>query len=286
MIRDRYQKALISHPLRGHSFIALKNCPVSSYFLATANTRPKDSLVKFAILARTNSLHTGQVRRLANPMDGLCTCGDLESLAHILNGCQYFKQEYTDRHNRVVDLVWEMIQKANHPRHLHPHFNTTIPGPLSEEVRRLRPDLWYTKEEVLHVIEVTVPYASRAQRDRIEQDTLTIRRRQKLEKYYQLLDEFRQQPGAAAELHVIVVLGAIPNETLKKLAKLAPNPLAKRYAKRIVATTITCSRILYLDSRRQGAHGATHQASEDGEVASATSSASDQDTERNRERRR
>ena len=289
MIRDRYQKALTTHPLRGHSFIALTNCPVSSYFLATGNTRPKDSLVKFAILARTNSLYTGQVKRLANPEqdEGLCKCGALESLSHILNGCQYLKQKYTDRHNRVVDLTWEMIQKANHPHHLHPHFSTTIPGPLSEEVRRLRPDIWYTKDGVLHVIEVTVPYASRTQRDGTAQDTLMIRRRQKLEKYHQLLDEFQQQPGAAAELHVIVVgsLGAIPNETMKELTKLAPKPLAKRYAKRIVAATIMGSRILYVEARRQGKQpGETHQTSDDTEAAPATSSNSD--TERNGDERR
>ena len=291
MIREEHYKNLIGHPLRGHSFAALRNCPTSSFFLATGRTNAKDSLVKFAVLARTNSLHTGQVRRLANPEqeDGLCRCGELESLAHLLNGCQYLKQKYTARHNRVVDLVWEMIQKANHPRHLHPHFNTTIPGPLSEEVRRLRPDLWYTKEGVLQVIEVTVPCASQTQRNGTEENTLTLRRRQKLEKYRQLLNEFQQQPGAAAELHVIVIgsLGAIPNETMKELAELAPKPLAKRYGRRIVAATITGSRILYLEARRQGVrHTATHRASEDSEVAPTTSSDSNSDGERNGEWRR
>ena len=122
MLRARHQRGLTSHPLRGHSFVALRNCPTSNFFFATGRTTAKDSLVKFAVLARTNSLHTGQVRRLANPEqeDGLCRCGELESLAHLLNGCQYLKQEYTARHNRVVDLVWEMIQRANHRRHLHP----------------------------------------------------------------------------------------------------------------------------------------------------------------------
>ena len=138
------------------------------------------------------------------------------------------------------------------------------------------------------MIEVTVPYASQTQRDGIEENTLTLRRRQKLEKYRQLLDEFRQQPGAAAELHVIIVgsLGAIPNETMKEFTKLAPEPLAKRYAKRIVAATITGSRILYHTPRRQGTHREEAQASEDREVAPATSSDSDHDIERDGERRR
>ena len=281
MIRDRYQKALTTHPLRGHSFIALKNCPISSYFLATGNTRPKDNLVKFAILARTNSLHTGQIRRLANRNvedDGLCCCGQLESLSHILNGCQFLKQRYTDRHNRVVDLVWDMINKANHPAQLHPHFNTIVPGPLSEVTRRLRPDIWYMRNGVLHVVEITVPYASTTQRDGSRQDTLAMRRTQKLDKYQQLIEEIQNQPGAAAELHVIIVgsLGAIPDATMKELLKLAPAPLAKRYAKRIVAATILGSRILYLGSQKRGNHrGETHRASGDTEAAPATSSSSD-----------
>ena len=86
------------------------------------------------------------------------------------------------------------------------------------------------------MVEITVPYASRTQRDGTQQDTLAIRRAHKLDKYQQLITEIRDQPGAAAELHVIVVgsLGAIPDDTMKELTKLAPAPLAKRYAKRIV----------------------------------------------------
>ena len=289
MIREEHYKNLIGHPLRGHSFVALRNCPTSSFFLATGRTTAKDSLVKFAVLARTNSLHTGQVRRLANPEqeDGLCRCGELESLAHLLNGCQYLKQEYTARHNRVVDLVWEMIQRANHPRHLHPHFNTVVPGPLSEATRRLRPDIWYMRNGVLHVVEITVPYASTTQRDGSRQDTLAMRRAQKLDKYQPLIEEIQNQPGAAAELHVIIVgsLGAIPDATMKELLKLAPAPLAKRYAKRIVAATILGSRILYLGPQKRGnPRGETHQASDDTEDAPATSSSSD--VERNGDTRR
>lgn len=281
MMRAKYHKALLDHPLRGHSFIALTDCPTSNFFLATGRTSAKDSLVKFAILARTNSLHTGQIRRLANRNvedDGLCSCGQLESLSHILNGCQFLKQRYTDRHNRVVDLVWDMISKANHPTQLHPHFNTVVPGPLSEATRRLRPDIWYMRNGVLHVVEITVPYASTTQRDGSRQDTLAMRRAQKLDKYQQLIEEIQNQPGAAAELHVIIVgsLGAIPDATMKELLKLAPAPLAKRYAKRIVAATILGSRILYLGSRKRGNHrGETHRASDDTEAAPATSSSSD-----------
>ena len=141
MMREKYHKALLDHPLRGHSFISLSDCHTSNFFLATGITSAKDSLVKFTVLARTSSLHTGQVRRLASrddEEDGLCGCGELESLAHILNGCRFLKQRYTDRHNRVVDLVWDMNSKANHPAQLHPHFNTVVPGPLSEATRRLR----------------------------------------------------------------------------------------------------------------------------------------------------
>ena len=54
-----------------------------------------------------------------------------------------------------------------------------------------------------------------------------------------------------------------------------------------MAATITGSRILYLEARRQGERRpATHRASEDIEVAPTTSSDSNSDGERNEERRR
>ena len=251
MLRERHQRELTSHPLRGHSFVALKDCPISSYFLATGNTRPKDNLVKFAILARTNSLHTGQVRRLASSdqVDSECRCGQLESLAHILNGCVYYKQRYTRRHNAIVDLVWEMIREAARPQVLTPHFNSALLDvDEDEDVRRLRPDLWYRKGGTLHVVEVTVPYATPSHGE----NTLETRRREKLEKYEPLMTALRRRPGAAAELHVIVIgsLGAIPKSTIKELEKLAPAALTRRYAKRMTAAAILGSRLVYLEARR------------------------------------
>ena len=251
MLRARHQRELTSHPLRGHSFVALKDCPISNYFMATGNTRPKDNLVKFALLARTNSLHTGQVRRLASggQDDGECRCGQLESLAHILNGCVYLKQKYTGRHNAIVDIVWEMIKEGARPQTLTPHFNSALLDvDEDEDVRRLRPDLWFRKDGTLHVVEVTVPYATQSHGE----NTLETRRRQKLVKYEPLLTALRRRPGAAAELHVIVIgsLGAVPKSTLKVLEKLAPTTTVRRYTKRMTAAAILGSRLVYLDARR------------------------------------
>ena len=274
MLRERHQRDLTSHPLRGHSFVALKDCPISNYFLATGNTKPKDNLVKFAILARTNSLHTGQVRRLASSgqVDGECRCGQLESLAHILNGCVYYKQKYTGRHNAIVDLVWEMIREAARPQTLTPHFNSALLDVDEDEnVRRLRPDLWYRKGGTLHVVEVTVPYATPSHGE----NTLETRRREKLEKYEPLMTALRRRPGAAAELHVIVIgsLGAIPKSTIKELEKLAPAALTRRYAKRMTAAAILGSRLIYLESRRS-----TQTTTNQGGTARTTSGEGDTDS--------
>ena len=98
------------------------------------------------------------------------------------------------------------------------------------------------------MVEVTVPYATPSHGE----NTLETRRREKLEKYEPLMTALRRRPGAAAELHVIVIgsLGAIPKSTIKELEKLAPAALTRRYAKRMTAAAILGSRLVYLEARR------------------------------------
>ena len=142
-----------------------------------------------------------------------------------------------------------MVKEGKRPQALTPHINSALlEVDEDEDVRRLRPDLWYRKGGTLHVVEVTVPYATPSHRE----NTLETRRREKLEKCEPLLTALRRRPGAAAELHVIVVgsLGAIPKSTFKVLEKLAPTSIVRRYAKRMTAAAILGSRLVYLDARR------------------------------------
>ena len=141
-----------------------------------------------------------------------------------------------------------MVKEAAQPQTLTPHYNATLGGIDDDETGRLRPDLWYRKNGTLHIVEVTVPYATPSRGG----NTLEMRRREKLEKYQPLMETLTRRPGAAAELHVIVIgsLGAIPKETIKELEKLAPTSLVKRYVKRMAAAAILGSRMIYLESRR------------------------------------
>lgn len=92
---------------------------------------------------------------------------------------------------------------------------------LSEEDRRLKPDLWYFDrvKNCIQVIEITVPY------DSIDDDgrsKLAIRREEKLQKYQGLINEIRNQWTVAAHLHVTAVssLGVVPKDTKQDLLSL------------------------------------------------------------------
>ena len=106
--KQREQKELCSLPMKGHSFVTIQNSKISNLFMNT-NSSTSDSIVKYAICGRCNSLRIGELLKRKegeNASWGNCgVCNQLESLQHILNGCQNRKYKYTASQNGAI-LFW------------------------------------------------------------------------------------------------------------------------------------------------------------------------------------
>ena len=120
---------------------------------------------------------------------------------------------------------------------------------LEGEVRKLKPDLWWWQNNNLYIVEFTIPYGTLSDHDSDERrSTLETRRKQKENKYKELVESCERQFNCSVTFLVIIVssLGAIPKDTMKDLKKLVKN---KRkldiLCRRMVATTLRESMFIF-----------------------------------------
>jgi hypothetical protein len=173
----------------------------------------------------------------------------------------------TFRHNSICNILVEAVLR-HHKKPTIKQNSTIKPigrnSELPDDTKILKPDIWFEKDGVIHVIEVTVPYAMQtklferrnvneddeeAENDPEEISTLEVRRREKVRKYQKLLEDCKKVFGVECKLHIIVVssLGAIPKETeitLKKLLGCQPRTLSL-WLKRLSVAAIRGSMVLF-----------------------------------------
>lgn len=252
VMSDRYYSDLCQHKMRGHTFTTLKNSPLSNYFMKP-NALMADSVVRFAIKARTNTLMTASLAAHRNPqMSNRCTrCGQIETLNHILNGCKRCKHKFTKRHDEVVKVLCKYLTEK---KRVIVHCNQSVRGRSNEHITgdsaSLRPDVWWWDGDQLKIAEFTIPYGMLSGDD--DESTLVIRRREKLNKYQKLVDDCRNQLNCNVSLFVFIVssLGAIPDDTINELKKVTVTTKdALKLAGRMVAAALRESMILYIDTK-------------------------------------
>ena len=253
-LQSRHFDNLINHPLKGHSFVTLRNSPISSFFV-NPKAKAADSVTNFAFRARLGSLFTGNLQySRSNNQDinvRLCPrCNEIETQHHLLNGCKLRKQEFTQRHDEVVKILRNFI---NDKKKVVTHANQVVRGHDSERLTgpnaALKPDLWFWDHNKLFIIEFTIPYGMKSDVDDASSTTLELRRSQKLNKYIPLLEDCKQQFHCDAELLIIIVssLGAVPKETIDDVKKIAPSDRAwKKIVMKMVMTSIRESMFIYL----------------------------------------
>jgi len=264
IIMKRHGNSLRSFRCKGHSFTTLTNSPLSN-FMMKPNTLMADSIVRFTIKARTNSLVTGSLlsmrNRNADDDENITTlrctkCGQTETLNHILNGCMHKKFLYTKRHDAVQNILRDYLTNTCR---MNVHANQTIRGRGSERLEgdcaSLKPDLWWWNGNHLFIAEFTIPYGMLTNADDNDNNpvsTLTIRRNEKTEKYSNLVEECKKQLHCDASLLVYIVssLGALPHETLAELKKVTRSDKeAGKLAGRMVAASLRESMMLYYSSK-------------------------------------
>ena len=230
---DRHRKALISSDFKGHSFNTLINSKTSNYFFTQCKYPISDTLARFTILSRTNNLSTGEILHKNKPgiFDGKChRCHRNlnDSLMHRLNGCHIIKNWFIPRHNAILKEVIKSIQEKDRENKLIINFDKPIRKNhlrLPERTNRLKPDAWFFSDDTLNIIEVNSPYGSLKDTNEGKISSLTIRRKEKLEKYKDLVEDCNNTFNCNTNLYVIVVssLGAIPKETYKDIKALLHN---------------------------------------------------------------
>ena len=251
IIQKRHRMIMVTHGLKGHTFTTLENSPLSNFFI-NPNSPTANSIVKFAFQARTGSLYTGVMKSLIShkEADDKCKlCGERETIHHVLNGCSHKKHMFTKRHNEVVDVIRDYVEKD---KKMITHGNQVVRGRGSErldgDTANLKPDLWWWNGDKLTIVEFTIPYGMLSDQG----NTLEIRRKQKLRKYEQLVEECKTQFNCEAELLVLIVssLGAIPNDTIHDLRKITNNKKDTNIlAKRMVITALRESMFLFYNWR-------------------------------------
>lgn len=252
LLSDRHGKSLRELPLKGHTFNTLINNPLSNFFVSNYKSPTADSIIKFAILSRTNNIPTGEILHKNNKSDGLCKlCHNnaMDSLMHRLNGCISIRNKLTKRHNAIAD---EVIKGIKDPKNI--IFNKSRPININNTTlhgnsKLLQPDIWFlsNNNKTLNIIEVTVPYGQISN----GKSTLDSRREEKLNKYQELINDCKNTFNLKVNYFVVVVssLGAVPKETLNDLYKLYNNKkTAQLVAKRCCIAALRESMFLIYDN--------------------------------------
>ena len=245
VIQKRHISSLLKNRLKGHTFETLKNSPISNFYISQ-RVNAADSIVNFSFKARLGSLFTGSMKRRQTHRqdDGNCKCcGQIETIHHLLNGCSYRKHEFTKRHDAIALIINKYI--TDHKRAI-VHSNQVVRsrdgGRLEGENADLKPDLFWWKNDKLHIVEITIPYGMLTDDDEHGTiSTLNLRRQQKLNKYKSLIEDCKVQFNCDVDFFVIVVssLGAIPSETLDELKRITGTEADwKKIAKQMVITSL------------------------------------------------
>lgn len=253
ILKCRHLNKLQTHRMKGHSFPTLTKSPLSNFFLKPS-AMMSDSMVKFAIKGRLNSLMTGvtRVKVTRNPEDEKCKlCGQSETLHHILNGCRNKKYKFTRRHNEVQSVLRKYLtEKKRVVVHEDKKVRSRDGEPLTGDNSALRPDLYWWNGNRLNIAEFTIPYGMMSEKNGTLESTLTTARQKKTEKYHDLVEDCRRQFDCQVDFYVIIVssLGAIPNETIEDIQNIT---MTKKHtamlACRMVAAALRESMFLYMN---------------------------------------
>ena len=252
LLRAKWREQIAQATFHMHSFISLANNKHSNAFTQRITKPAKDSFVRFAIKARTNTLPTQEFIEVINGQQHAgcprCNTHTNNSLQHILNGCPANRKQIMERHDSIVNYLAEQLRKEEHS---YVAKDSRITAVTLDENQLLKPDIqfWDTDASQVLLVEVNCPYAKSWE----GQDSLEAKYQLKKEKYRDLLREL-QDKGVRAKLIVIVVssLGAVYKETEKEIRRLIPSfKKANKICRAISSLAILGSAKIWWATRRR-----------------------------------
>jgi hypothetical protein len=227
---------------------------VSNFFISNPKAPNADSLIRFTLRARNDTLWTPARKAMIFKdygIDTKCTCGNRRfcDLLHILNNCAYNLKEMTMRHNMIQEVLVEAIIK-----HTKISTDETLTNKginygkfqkelgkrkLDENEEKQRPDIQFrtdvSNEEdkfetwKLYIIEISVPFGKGDQEDE-HSNTLKNVIEFKTNKYAPLIRSINKQlkekkAGKRKFIiefipFIISSLGSLPNKSIYGITKI------------------------------------------------------------------
>ena len=141
-------------------------------------------------------------------------------MAHILNGCKEIKNNYSKRHDYVVEKIASELKPHCNDIYINKTVRSAFPDTTVESrVLDLKPDILMKDDEGVNIIDIACPY------DLYIEATYKT----KIEKY-QCIKEFLNHQGIDCAVSAIIIgsLGTVHSQVLKVLMNLKMN---KRVAK-------------------------------------------------------
>jgi len=249
--RSRWHKELTNLPFHGHSFTTLADTQTSNKLLCTRKRKINDPLFKFIIRARTNTLPTPELiakNKKGNTNPHCNECNNLGSLKHLINGCRMRMNKFKYRHNLIVDRLIKEIRSKKPNVVIHESQPITAGNERVEGAGRdLKPDIWYYENDVLNIIEVSVPYGELKDVEGTLTNSLESTFNHKIEKYSPLAQQCSTQFECEVKLNAIIVssLGAIPKCTHDTITKMFDKTRVKKIEEGLSYDAIIGSAVIF-----------------------------------------
>ena len=144
----------------------------------------------------------------------------LESMSHVLNGCKKFSNNYSKRHDRVVEKIAEELTTSDTKIYVNKLFSTTFPEFKEDQyITTQKLDIVIKTGNKILIIDVACPY-----------DLYTENTYKHKINYYKCLKKILTEAGFEANVEAIIIgsLGTVHNEALNVLTNQNMN---KRKAK-------------------------------------------------------
>jgi hypothetical protein len=265
---------------RGVVLKTLVNQPISNFMYANCKTPFKNSLFRFTVKAHSQCLVTHFMRHLifrgGNGICNLCNRDRMDTLCHILNGCPKLTTHYTNRHNKIVQVVVEAISTNCNlfTETIHENKCVVIDEKFSKSGKfktKIRPDIWYwtvsnkgkiapTTFLTLHMVEIKACWGAECKENHNHEEINTMKKvyftaankyqkaQAELEHHLKpSLDGFQNR--VESDILVVSSLGAFTQNattTLENILETKSNKTIRIWGRRIVTAAIKGSFDIWL----------------------------------------
>ena len=270
IIRPGYIKELKRKETKGDQFEDLINNRQSNSAMAQG-TPIADNITRFMIAGRCDLLPTpNNIATWTGGEKPTCTCGKRENaqitLKHILNDCGFYVSLYMERHNRVMEVIRDVIANRDEVEILAEDSQVDVG-------LRLKPDLVIRNSEQIVIVDATCSYGGSILQH-TEGGQLIKRGRnlekafaQKIEKYEPLKRALMDSYRVPVEILPIVVssLGIVYKGTImemKRILKISKRKLAKTLRK-LSRTAVEGSYKIWLTRRKEQNEGDENKQGDD-----------------------